>query len=77
MSKANEPAFPTLTYNTTTGEANGHHLGISQRTYLAGQAMMGLLASWGNHDVTALEEIAHDAVKAADDLIAELEKTEK
>jgi len=76
MSKReNKPAFAAMACS-----ANGTRWtqeGMSLRTYYAGQAMMGLLASWGNHDVTAFDEIAHDAVKAADALILELDKTEK
>jgi hypothetical protein len=76
MSKANESAFPCLDNEPNIGLVLAER-GMSLRTYLAGQAMMGLLASWGNHDVTAFDEIAHDAVKAADELIQALEKTEK
>lgn len=71
MSKANEPAFPV----TTPEGGYIHSYGMSLRTYLAGQAMMGLLA---DHTVNAEpSKLAQSAVMCADALIAELDKTEK
>lgn len=55
----------------------GYKDGLTIRQELAARAMQGLLSSWGSHDVTSLEEIASDAVRAADALIAELNKSEE
>lgn len=69
MSKANEPAFPV----TETKETESVSLGMSLRTYLAGRAMMGLLANSANSHVLALAHndtessygyAANDAAKA-------------
>lgn len=46
--------------------------GLTKREYFAGLAMQGMAMS----DLK-FEDIAHDAVKIADALLAELEKTEK
>lgn len=40
--------------------------GLTKREWFAGMALKGLLASWGNHDLTSMEDIAHDAILAAD-----------
>jgi hypothetical protein len=48
--------------------------GLTIRQHYAGLCMQGLLAAWGNHDVTGYDDLAHDAVKAADELIAALNK---
>ncbi len=46
--------------------------GLTKREYFAAMAMQGLASVEGN-----IEHMAHDAVKIADALLAELEKTEK
>ena len=48
--------------------------GLTKREHFAAMAMQGLLGSFGVHDVTAYDEIASDAVMAADALPKELEK---
>lgn len=56
-----------------TGIVNeAHQHGLTKREYFAGLAMQGMAAS----DLT-FHDIAHDAVKMADSLLAELEKTRK
>ena len=50
------------------------HNGINLREYYAGLFMQGLLAAWGQHDVTDYADLASDAVLAADKLINELNK---
>lgn len=45
---------------------------LTKREQFAMAAFQGLLASWGQHDVTDYKEIAEDAVNAADTLIREL-----
>lgn len=87
MINPNEPAFPFFEYNEA-GYGNalviydrdgGKQIlpfkpGLSIRAEIASRCMQGLLASWGQHDVTDYSELAHDAVLAADALIAELNK---
>jgi len=50
---------------------------LTKREYFAAMAMQGLLASWGEHDVTDFAEIASDSVKAADSLLAALDSSNK
>lgn len=73
MSIANQSSFPIflqdgLSYNSHVDA------GLTKRELFAAMAMQGLLASWGNHDVTDSGDLASDAVRAADALIAELSK---
>lgn len=46
--------------------------GLTKREYMATHLMMGLISSWGQHDVTDFNELASDAVKATDALIDHL-----
>lgn len=46
--------------------------GFTKREIIAAMAMQGLLASWGEHDVTDFWDIASDSVKAADALLSAL-----
>jgi hypothetical protein len=39
-------AYPTLFYNQTSGEPNGHDAGMTLRDHFAGLAMQGHLASY-------------------------------
>lgn len=56
-----------------TGIVNeAHQHGLTKREYFAGLAMQGMAMS----DLK-FEDMAHDAVKMADALLAELEKTEQ
>lgn len=59
----NNPAFPHGQYYTG---------GLTKREYFSSMMMQGLLASWGQHDITDFEEIASDAIRAADELIEQL-----
>ena len=68
----NASAFPLTTDAEKDSEV---HYGLTKREYFAGLAMQGLIASWGKHDLTDFDDIAHDAVMAADALINELSKT--
>ena len=75
MRNADMPAMP-LSLNPGEFAADGMNVdGLTKREYFAAMAMQGLIASWGQHDVTDFGEIASDAVLAADALLAELEKT--
>jgi hypothetical protein len=74
---ANEPAFPGREDKKVDGSLMiMYNPGVSTRTYLAGQAMMGIMAS-PEAPVSDYEGMAIRALKAADAIIAELEKTEK
>lgn len=80
MSKANEPAFPGREDKTVDGQLMIiYNPGFSQRTYLAGQAMMGLCNAAGEAEPEKWNYtlLARCAIKAADALLVELEKTEK
>lgn len=47
--------------------------GYTKREDIAKACMQGLLSSYGQHDVTDFEEMAYDAVNAADALLRALE----
>lgn len=66
----NEPAFPVLAFDKSGEES--YVRGITIRQHYAGLFMQGLIASWGQHDVTDFGDLANDAVLAADALINEL-----
>jgi len=45
--KPNNPiAFPTLIYNQTTGEPNGHEKGMTLRDYFAAKAMQSIIRKY-------------------------------
>lgn len=71
MSDKHSPAFPAIDGSTAFYER-----GLTKREYFAGLALQGLLASLGQHDVTHYDELASDAVMAADALLTELKKTQ-
>ena len=82
MSNANEPAKPCrATINRDTGELQpfqfGNNdfecLGLTKREYFAGLALQGLLAGPHAESDCGIEGLAHDAVLAADKLLAALE----
>lgn len=73
MITGNEPAMP-FESKTMTNLSSEDFTGLTIRQHFAGLCMQGLLAAWGNHDVTSYDELANDAVIAADALIAELNK---
>lgn len=58
---------------TVSGE-NELYMGLTKREYFAAKAMEGFIAAWGQHDLVAADEIAHDSVLLADALINELNK---
>ena len=65
------PAFPVQYSNESDGPTIMPTTGMTIRQYAAIKAMQGLLAKHGYIDA---EYIARGAVKAADALLAELEK---
>lgn len=86
MRNADMPAMPQtdeyrgnleyyLMHDESIGEPPTEGAGLTKREHFAAVAMQGLIASWGQHDVTDFGEIASDAVLAADALLAELERT--
>ena len=62
-----DPAFPV----TWANDAAAPDLGLTKRELFAALAMQGLTA-FGKYE--EFEDFAHDAVKIADALLAELEK---
>ena len=66
----NKSAFPIVETNQTSSIETG----MSLRDYFAAKALNGLLASWGEHDVTDYDEFAHDAYMAADAMLKAREK---
>jgi len=78
MTKGSEPAFPQPNIKIVQGHqtwscAGPIEYGMSLRTYAAIKAMQGLLA--GN-DWASKNSLASQSVILADELLAELEKTE-
>lgn len=55
-------------------DKEGLCIGLTKREQFAMAAMQGLLASLGQHDVTAASELASDSVLFADALLSELDK---
>ena len=90
MSLANEPAFPGFNFtdgrgpcrmNERSGEFENFVTGMTVRTWLAGQCIIGLYAcpnltrdDGTTNDVYTSQSLAKMAVEQADALIAELEK---
>ena len=73
MSESNMPAFPS---HGTMGEVV--ETGLTKREYFAGLAMQGICASPFQPEESgarAMQQDAANAVKMADALIAELERT--
>lgn len=74
------PAFPTakITVLAEDGQQPEYSSlewpGMTLRDYFAANAMQGLLASWGSHDVEDFREIAEDAYSAADAMLTAREK---
>jgi len=70
MTNANDPITPHLTYDNTSGHANGFIEGLTKREYFSAMAMQGLLAyGWNVHEY---DEASKCSVKAADALITAL-----
>jgi hypothetical protein len=86
MSKANEAAFPVAaSYSDDNPQVLVPVGGMSKRELIAKDMMAALIKNFVpieskysvNDGYMHFPEMAEDAVKAADALIAELEKTEK
>lgn len=75
MTKPNESAYPHLDESCQRVDETEHAPGLTKREYFAAMAMQGLLvgASVGCAG-SEPEDIARDACKTADALIAELNK---
>lgn len=82
MTEGNAPAFASMANYNDDGELlnvyegcrAGNEYGLTKREYFAARAMQGFIAAWGQHDLVAADEIAHDSVFLADALINELNK---
>lgn len=70
---ANQPAFPAQSHVKPNGEVHPFQSGMTLRQYYAGKALQGLLSDPAGN--SPYERFASDAVRLADALIAELEKT--
>lgn len=68
MTNSEQPAFPNMNYE---GIQMG---GLTKREYFAAMAMQGLFADMTKQDEYTFQDVALDAVQAADALLAELEK---
>jgi hypothetical protein len=44
MNNGDQPAAPTLLYNESTGERNGHRQGLTKREMIAAMALQGILS---------------------------------
>lgn len=78
MIQPNDPALPTLNYDTLSDGTPIHYTdksGISIRAELAARAMQGILSNGSLFYADDPEEMAFKAVKCADALIEELNKT--
>lgn len=73
MTNRNASIAPEICGDSYT-HTGSSEIGLTKREYIAVATMQGLLASWGNHDVTDYRELAADAVLAADKLIEALNK---
>lgn len=69
----NGPAFPVH----IDRNPDSYGAGLTIRTELAARFMQGLLCSWGQHDVHDYNEMALDAISAADSLINALNAPER
>ncbi len=67
----NDPINPSPEWVSTENREHG----LTKREYFAAMAMQGIIAAWGQHDLTHFPDIAHDSVMAADAIITELNKT--
>jgi hypothetical protein len=75
MSNSDMPAMPTSVTTTLSGGIHYGEPGLTKREYFAGLAMQGIYAnSQENSPAGDFAWTAVDAVKAADALLAELEK---
>ena len=69
--KANEPAFSKAASYSDFYGLDESQIGLTKREYFAAMALQGLLAN----DSALITSKVRDAVKAADALIEELNKT--
>jgi len=69
----NEKAYPSLEQNNR-GEVVDQHLGMTKRELFAAMALQGILASPVGHEMHGYDNVAREALSAADALLAELAK---
>ena len=73
MKSANKTAMPVTIYDGE-GVPIESTLGLTKREYFAGLAMQGLLSGIPADGVISYKDVADDARRCADALLAELEK---
>ena len=71
MNNGEQPITPTPRYNQSSGQPNGHLLGLTKREYFAGLAMQGMLANKDASDFTSFTT-AEVAIRYADELLEQL-----
>ena len=75
MNNALQSAFGFVDNRSSSYEDNEVHYGLTKREYFAAMAMQGMLANiystMGQYEME-LPDVAHDSVKAADDLLKQL-----
>ena len=79
MNNSGRAAYPLQLHEGETTDSITRHGtadGLTKREHFAAMAMQGLLASFGEHDVTDAGEIASDAVLFADALLDKLEHSQ-
>ena len=71
MTNSEQPITPTLRYNQSSGQPDGHLLGLTKREYFAGLAMQGMLANKDASEFTC-SETAEVSIRYADELLNQL-----
>lgn len=85
MKNGDQPAAPTLVYNESTGERNGHRQGLTKREMIAAMALQGVLGNIGFYEnaISAVQNgtaksfesnLTGMAVEFADELLKQLEQ---
>jgi hypothetical protein len=72
MTNANDPINHHLTYDQTSGHANGEIEGLTKREYFAAMAMQGFMIGRSYLHADTSEKIAEYSVLQADVLITAL-----
>lgn len=74
MTNGNDPVTAHLTYDETTGAANGFLYGLSKREYFSAMAMAAMISSGNGFDANddSIRNISECSVRQADALIKQL-----
>lgn len=78
MKNGEQAAYPTMLYNSKTGEATSHMSGLTKREYFAAMAMQGMVKDivWQDSvtgEIHSDDYVAKVAVLVADALLKQLE----